>query len=142
MRSGNGDNTQPFSISSLVILFILSSATLFADEYLISYRSVIQDAIIYNETLTISHAMQKCPQNSFLNEKALLLPIKKSKDLKEIILQNYEEFLEYLQKSGMKVEHAQETRNSINHSTTRLTFQTHCFKVDFNDNFVTIAPLK
>ncbi|MEO1937124.1 MAG: hypothetical protein ABGW85_00640, partial [Sulfurimonas sp.] len=129
MRSGNGDNTQTFSISSIITLFILSSATLFADEYLISYRSVIQDAIVYNETLTVSHAMQKCSQSELLNNKALLLPLKKSKNLKTIILQNYEEFLEYLQKSGMKVEHFQETRNSINHATTRLTFQTHCFKV-------------
>jgi len=140
MRSGNGDKTRPFSISSITLLLLLSSA-LFADEYFISYRSVIKDAMIYNETLDVAHAMHKCPQEKSFVE-ALTLPTNKSKNLKNILLQNYDVFREYLQKIGMQIEHNQETLNATNHSWTRLTFKTHCFKVDFNENFVIIMPLK
>jgi len=141
MRSRDGDHSQAFSISTIVSLLLLLSSALFADEYLISYRSTIKDAIIYNEVLNVAHAMQKCSQTKLLDE-PLTLPNNTSKDLKSILLQNYDAFQAYLQKIGMQIEHNEKTYNGHNHAWTRLTFQTHCFKVDFNENFVIMTPLK
>jgi hypothetical protein len=83
--------------------------------------------------------MKKCkgiPYNS------LILDTTKSETLKEILLDNQDEFITFLYKIGLHVEHHEETLNGINDSSTILTLPSKCFKVDFNDNFVKIAPLK
>jgi len=136
MRSRNGNHNLTFRLS-FIILF--SSLALNAGEYLISYRYVVKDSIIYNETLYISNAMKKCkgkPQKEFILENT------SNGDLKKLISQNSNEFLEYIYKLGLLVEHREETVNLQNSSTTVLTLKTTCFKVDFNDNFARIAPLK
>ena len=110
-----------------------------ADEYLISYRYVVKDATLYNEKLFISKAMKKCDgkvQNS------IFINTNNSKSLKKIVEKNSEPFIEYIHKLGLHVEHKDFTKNLQNHSTTILTLKTTCFKVDFNDNFARIAPLK
>jgi len=57
MRSRDGN----FSLSFTIFFIIFFNyTTLLADEYLISYRYVIKDAVIYNEQLNISKAMKKC----------------------------------------------------------------------------------
>ena len=139
MRSRDGDYTFTFSISTVTTLFLLLSSALFADEYLISYRSSVKDATLYNETLYISKAMKKCQGKPY---DILILNPHRSDNLKTILLQNQEEFTSFLYKIGLNIEHKEETRNSINHSYTVLTLRTTCFKVDFNDNSVKIAPLK
>jgi len=73
---------------------------------------------------------------------SLLLPYKKDENLKTILLENYDEFFSYLEKLGLHVEHKSLTKRLQNTSTTKLTFPTTCFKVDFNDNFVTITAIK
>ena len=64
------------------------------------------------------------------------------KNIKNIISTNSQEFLDYVHKLGLHVEHKDLTINAQNSSTTVLTLKTTCFKVDFNENFAKIAPLK
>jgi len=100
---------------------------------------VVKDATLYNETLQIAKAMQKCvgePQTE------LILENDGANDLKKIIAENSDEFIDAIHKLGLHVEHNERTENLQNSSTTILTLQTTCFKVDFNDNSVRIAPLK
>ena len=137
MRSRDGNHS--FSRRLSVVFFLLLALSLSANEYLISYRYVIKDAIIYNESLTISQAMQKCKGTPY-NE--LILENDASKDLKKIISKNSEKFINYIHKLGLSVNHSEETINAQNKSTTILTLRTQCFKVDFNDNFARISPLK
>jgi len=100
---------------------------------------VVKDATLYNETLQIAKAMQKCvgePQTE------LILENDGANDLKKIIAENSDEFIDAIHKLRLHVEHNERTENLQNSSTTILTLQTTCFKVDFNDNSVRIAPLK
>ncbi|MBE0514126.1 MAG: hypothetical protein IBX42_04115 [Sulfurimonas sp.] len=100
---------------------------------------MVKDAILYNETLLISKAMTKCegtPQEEFILQNS------SEDNLKKLISKNPQEFIEYIHKLGMHVNHDEKTINLQNSYTTVLTLKTTCFKVDFNDNFATIAPLK
>ena len=136
MRSRDGNYS--ISLANIAIIFF-NISSLMADEYLISYRYVVKDATLYNEKLFISKAMKKCDgkvQNS------IFINTNNSKSLKKIVEKNSEPFIEYIHKLGLHVEHKDFTKNLQNHSTTILTLKTTCFKVDFNDNFARIAPLK
>jgi hypothetical protein len=137
MRSRDGNRYHSFSIQ--LISLLLYSLALPASEYLISYRYTVKNAIIYNEELSLSKAMRKC---SGAPTDTLTLEVKNSKNLKIILSQNYENFLDYIYKIGLTVSHQESTVNYENHSTTILTLKTTCFKVDFNDNFVKISALK
>lgn len=137
MRSRDGNLNFSLRLCSVVILF--SSLALNASEYLISYKYIVKDAILYNETLLISKAMTKCegtPQEEFVLQNS------SEDNLKKLISKNPQEFIEYIHKLGMHVNHDEKTINLQNSYTTVLTLKTTCFKVDFNDNFATIAPLK
>ncbi len=136
MRSRNGNHYFSRRLCSIILLYSLS---LSASEYLISYRYVVKDASLYNESLMISHAMKKCSGTSY---EPLQLESNGSKNLSKIISLNYEIFIDYIHKLGLDVQHNEETINAQNKSTTILTLKTKCFKVDFNDNFARIAPLK
>jgi len=104
---------------------------------------VVKDATLYNETLLISKAMQKCKSTADASvKKALILETNSTKNLKQIISKNSEIFLNYIHKLGLYVEHKSSTINLQNTSSTILTLKTTCFKVDFNDSFVKMAPLK
>jgi hypothetical protein len=83
--------------------------------------------------------MKKCQGETY---QPIVLDNKKHKNLKKIISSNADEFLDYLHKLGLNVSHKEKTINNQNTSTTVLTLKTKCFKVDFNDNFARIAPLK
>lgn len=136
MRSTDGNKTFTFSIYSIIFFYSLA---LNASEYLISYRYLVKDAILYNENLDISHAMRKCkgiPTNT------LFLKSFKYKNLQKIIALNNDKFINYIQKLGLNVEHYERTINFQNTSTTILTLKTTCFKVDFNDNFAKITALE
>lgn len=137
MRSRDGNRTSTLSIFKLILFFY--SLALSASEYFISYRYVVKDAILYNEKLDISKSMHKCAGNP---NTPLILDNDGNKNLKEIISQNEEEFLSYLHQFGLSVKHSEFNLNQQNRSTTTIiTLKTTCFKVDFNDNFVKIAPL-
>ncbi len=138
MRSRDGNCSLTRTVCS-VILLLLSSLALNAKEYLISYRYMVKDATLYNETLHISASMKKC---SGKPQKALVLPSFGDNNLKLTISKNSQEFIDYIHRLGLHVEHKETTINSQNKSTTILTLKTTCFKVDFNENFAKIAPLK
>jgi hypothetical protein len=72
----------------------------------------------------------------------LILESYGNKDLKEIISKNPNKFIDFIHTLGLQVSHKETTVNAINSSTTILTLKTTCFKVDFNDNFASITPLK
>jgi len=138
MRSRDGNYNFSFSIQ-VGLLLLLSSLALNASEYLISYRYLVKDAILYNETLSISKAMQKCNGKPY---NALVLETRDDKNLKKIIRSQNEKFIDYMHKLGLHIEHKEATINFQYTSVTILTLKTTCFKVDFNDNFVKISPLK
>jgi len=136
MRSRDGNNDFSLRLCSIIIF---GSLALNASEYLISYKYIIEDIMLYNETLLISEAMTKChgkPQEEFIFSKS------DNKDLKKVISENATEFIDYIHRLGLHIEHKGRTTNLQNSSTTTLVLKTTCFKVDFNDNFVKIAPLK
>ena len=136
MRSRDGNRTFSLRLCS-VILF--NSLALNASEFLISYSYIVKDATLYNETLQISKAMKKCsgtPQKSFIFD------TNGEKDLKKIISTNSEDFINYIHELGLHINHNDKTKNFQHSSYTKLTLKTTCFKVDFNDNFAKIAPLK
>jgi len=138
MRSRDGNNN--FSLSIQVgLLLLLSSLALNASEYLISYRYLVKDATLYNETLLISKAMKKCDGKPY---DALVLETRDDKNLKKIISSQKENFIDYMHKLGLHVQHKEKTINFQYSSVTILTLKTTCFEVDFNDNFVKISPLK
>jgi len=136
MRSRDGNRTLLLSVCTIIFF---NSLALNASEYLISYRYVVKDAIFYNETLHVSKAMQKCtgkPQES------IILEHNNTSTLKEVITNSNTQFIDYIHRIGLHIEHSSVTKNMQNKSTTILTLKTTCFKVDFNEKFAKIAPLK
>jgi len=136
MRSRDGNNSFTLAICSIVFF---NSLVLNASEYLISYRYVVKNATLYNETLYIAKAMQKCQGTP---TKPIYLDNPKQKNLKELFSSLDSEFIEYVHKLGLHVEHKDMTNNFQISSITILTLKTTCFEVDFNDNFVKISSLK
>jgi len=136
MRSRDGNRNFLLRLCSVTLLLSLA---LNASEFLISYRYVVKDAIIYNETLYISSAMKQC---SGKPQKELILENTTNGNFTKLINENKELFYEYIRKIGLHVEHSEKTKNMQNSFTTILTLKTTCFKVDFNDNFAKIAALK
>jgi hypothetical protein len=137
MRSRDGNHSFTLAIFSLI--FFHSLVLNAASEYLISYRYVIKDATLYNEQLTISKSMKKCLGKPY---DSLILEASKDESLQDIISKNNEEFINYIHKLGLNVQHSQKVFNNQSKSTIILTLKTTCFKVDFNDNFARISPLK
>lgn len=136
MRSRDGDNNFTLRLCSIILLYSLS---LNASEYLISYKYIVKDATLYNETLLVSKSMKKCSGKPYSE---LLLNSHNQDDLKKIISQNSTEFIDYVHKLGLHVEHKETTINLQNTSTTTLTLRTTCFKVDLNDSLAKITPLR
>ena len=139
MRSGDGDRSFLLTICTVTLTLFLYPSALFADEYLISYRYIVKDAVLYNEKLLISPAMQKCEGET---HDPLILDNPYDDTLETIIDKNNETFIEYLHRLGLQVRHTEQTTNMQNSFTTIMTLPTTCFKVDFNDNSVKIEPLK
>jgi len=138
MRSRDGNHSFRFSIYKITLLF--SSLLLNAgEEYLISYKYSVHDAMLYSETLDISKSMKKCSGTSY---NPLILETNNDENLKKILTLHNEEFINYIHTLGLNLEHKERTSELINHSVTILTLKTTCFKVDFNDTFVKISPLK
>lgn len=137
MRSRDGDRSLSLTVSILTLLLLPLS--LAGSEYLISYRYVVHNAILYNDTLDISKSMLPCRGEitqsiTFLTED--------EKDLKKIIEKNEDSFVSFLHRLGLGVEHKEHFSSNATDSTTILTLKTSCFKVDFNDTVVTIWALK
>ena len=136
MRSRDGNHSYSLAICSVILL---NSLVLNASEYLISYRYVIKDMILYNESLQISHAMQPCKGET---QGFIDLPLKDDEKIKNLIRNNHHKFIDFIHKLGLQLEHKESTINAQNSFTTILTLKTTCFKVDINENFARISPLK
>jgi len=100
---------------------------------------VVKDATLFSEEMAISKTMRKCIGKE---KEAIYLDTYGLTTLKAVLSENSENFIEYIHKLGLHIDHREVTINAQNHSTTILTLKTTCFKVDFNDNFAKIAPLK
>ena len=138
MRSRDGDKSFLCRYCALGLFFLCMPA-LYGAEYFISYRYVVKNAVLLNESLQVSRAMKKC---SGTPETSLLLDYNKHSKLKDILQANEEEFFHYISKLGLHVSHREKISNMQSSSTTIVTLKTTCFKVDFNDNFVKISALK
>jgi hypothetical protein len=136
MRSRNGNHSRLLAVCSIIFFH---SLTLCASEYLISYRYVVKNMMLFNDSLFISKAMQHCQGEEY---KSIELLSNDSRELNTIIKNNSQEFSEFIESLGLHVEHHEITLNAQNTSTTVLTLRTTCFKVDFNDNFAKITALK
>ena len=136
MRSRNGNSSRLLAICSIICF---SSLAVHAGEYLVSYRYVVKDMILFNDSLQISRAMKKCHGKP---DKFIELADDESEDLKQIIKNNSFEFTNFIHRLGLDVNHKETTINAQNSSTTILTLKTRCFKVDFNDNLARITALK
>ena len=143
MRSRDGNCYRSLAICSIVFF---SSLALQASEYLISYRYVVKNATIYNESLQVSHTMQPCKgkPTSFIE-----LPILEDDNLHVVNTicvhgdnENALEFIDFLHDIGLDLTYQSVVANAIHTSTAIHTLKTTCFKVDFNDNFARISPLK
>ncbi|WP_428740118.1 hypothetical protein, partial [Sulfurimonas sp.] len=120
MRSRDGNNYRSLAICSLILF---NSLVLNASEYLISYRYVVKDLILYNESLIITPAMKPCigtPQDS------IELLVDEDDNLDDTIKKNSDEFLEFIHKIGLDIRHQEITKNAQNSSTTILTLKTTC----------------
>lgn len=135
MRSRDGDNHIWFSICTLISLIWLP---VFASEFIISYRLVVADAKILNEHLDISESMTPCVghRGHYID-----FEISETKNLRKIIAENRDEFIDFLQKNDLKVSHSSININLKNRSQTLLQMAPQCFTVDFNDDFVRIFTL-
>jgi len=138
LSNRDGDRDIPRSIS-VALFFLLFSLALHASEYLISYQYTVKDAILYNESLQIAKSMKKCKGIAY---NPIIFKTQDSKNLEKIINTDRERFIEYIHKLGLYLKHSETTSNAVNSSMTFLTLKTTCFKVDFNDTFVRISPLK
>lgn len=136
MRSRDGNNYSSLAVCSVILL---NSLVLNASEYLVSYRYTVKDLVIYNESLQVSRAMKKCAGEP---KEYLELVIDDENELDEIIENNPAEFIDFIQKTGIDIEHKEITKNAQNSSTTILTLKTKCFKVDINQNLAKITSLK
>jgi hypothetical protein len=123
------------------LLFTLSLEG--SEEYFISYRYHVKNAKLFNESFFVSKAMKPCSQIPY---KAPTLTLESDNTVKNsfasFLKKNKEKLLSYLQKLSVSVTNNEHINNNHIESLTTVTFKTQCFKVDFNENFVMITPLK
>jgi len=87
--------------------------------------------------------MTKCKGTLLKN--TLILPYsdtKENESLQEILSSNFDLFFDYITTLPINIEHREETSMMQNSSLTQVLLPTTCFKVDFNDSFVTITAIK
>ncbi|MEA3373139.1 MAG: hypothetical protein U9Q62_05535 [Campylobacterota bacterium] len=133
MRNRNGNRAFTLAVCALSTFNIL-----YADEYIISYRSVVSDATLTHETLTVSRAMQKC---SGTPRHSILLDTQDSANLHQILLRGFDDFFALMQKEKLHIRHSEKTINGVNSAQTVVTLPPHCFTVDFNQGLVKISAL-
>ena len=137
MRSRDGNRYLLYSICSLIFCY----SSLNSDEYIISYRYTVQDAALLNDSLDVSKAMTPCKGN-LLGSSLYLILLDDTKNLKNTLLQNSDQFFTYINTLGLHVRNDESLYNGSSHSLTTITLKPTCFTVEFNDNLVKITPLK
>lgn len=134
MRSRDGD--RPLTLTILTLIFL---PYLWADEYIISYRAVVRDAIMVSETLNVSRAMQKCEGR---HTTSVLLETGGSDDLHQIIVHDHDTFFSLMQQTTLHIDHREKNIDATNQSHTILTMPPQCFTVDINQDLAKITALK
>ena len=86
--------------------------------------------------------MKQCQGMPIKKSLFLAYPPNKQLSLKTLLKENFEQFFSYLRTINLEITHKEQTINMQNNSTTTLRFPISCFKVDFNDSFVTITAIK
>ena len=137
MRSRDGNLTLLLSIYSLIFCTSVFSA----EEYFISYRYAVQNAILLNESLDVSKTMTPC-KGEPLGNSLLLSSAENSKNLKQTLLLNSDQFFSYINTLGLHVKSFEQVSNGIESSLTTITLRPTCFTVEINENFVKITPFK
>ncbi len=135
MRSRDGN--YPQLLTSCLLIFI--SSILGADEYIISYHSATKNAKLLNEKISISRAMTPCHG---VADAEITLYFSGSKNLKEIIKENRNEFLTYIQRHDLHVKSFASKGNNSYSDLTTLTMSPQCFIVTINESFAIISALK
>ncbi|SFV75644.1 hypothetical protein MNB_SM-3-1059 [hydrothermal vent metagenome] len=95
--------------------------------------------MLYNEQLFISQAMQKCEGIPY---EKIILNNPKHKTLQQLLKEPDSPFFDYIKKIGFYIQSYNTANNFQIQSTTIVTLKTTCFKVDFNEDFVTIEHIK
>lgn len=137
MRSRDGNLALLLSICSVIFCTNLFSA----EEYFISYRYAVQNAMLLNDSLDVSKAMTPC-KGALIGTALFLTPYEDPKNLKATLLQNSDEFFSYMNTLGLHVRSFEQVTNGVEHSLTTITLRPTCFTVEINENFVKIAPFK
>lgn len=134
MRSRNGHRPLPLAICAVIL-----SQYLWADEYIISYRAVIRNAVMVSESLNISRSMQKCRG---IPASSVLLDTNGSTNLHKILSDQFEEFFSLMQQEALHINHHEKNINTANAGHTVFTMPPQCFTVDINEDFARISALK
>lgn len=134
MRSRNGHRPLSLAICAVVL-----APHLWADEYIISYRAVIRNAVMVSESFNISRSMQKCRG---IPASSVFLDANGSTNLHQILSNQYETFFSLMQQETLHIEHHENNINTANLSHTVFTMPPQCFTVDINEDFAKITALK
>lgn len=134
MRSRDGNRSYLLQYSALILTTLLQ-----ADSYHIGYRATIKDALLVNETLSVSRTMTRCQGRI---HPPLLLDRLHNETLQQLITNNRDAFDNYLRQYSLHVRSYEKTINSMSKIQTTLTFPTECFTVDFKGNLAKIALIK
>ena len=134
MRSRDGNRLKTLAICSIIFCSLLHGA-----DTIISYRLVVQDAMILNDYLSISRAMTPCQGKP---STSIYIDTNGSKNLRHVLLQNPEAFIDFISNEKLHITHHEKTRNAVNTSRTILQMAPTCFAVEFNEDLVKISPLK
>ena len=138
MRSRDGNRSYLYAVLSLILTF----STLYGgEEYLISYRYSTQNSVLFNDSLDIAKAMTTCGDTSY-GEKLTIELQENSHNLKKTILRNLDLFYLFINKIGLHVRNDEKIQNGISSSMITVTLKPTCFTVEFNENSVTLTPLK
>jgi hypothetical protein len=119
---------------------ILTLSIAHANSYLFSYQAQMRDAMIINESIFFSPAMQTPKKSKPITPITFYNPDDLS--INQLIKNNQYTFLDHLEKNGIVIKNFGLSQNNQDRSLTILTIPTTYLKVDFNRDFVTIAPLK
>lgn len=137
MRSRDGSRTYLYTICALIFSF----SSLYGEEYIISYRYSVQNAIMLNDSLDISKAMTSCIGKP-IYEPLVIDTDKQTKNLQKILLKNSDKFYTYVNALGLHVRNDEKVKNGYSSSLTTVTLKPTCFTVEFNENSVKLTPLK
>lgn len=138
MRSRDGNRSFLYAVLSLIFSF----STLYGgEEYFISYRYSTKNSVLINDVLDVSKAMTPCLRTPY-DEKLTIELQENSHDLKKAVLQNFDSFYLFINKIGLHVRNDEKIQNGMSSSIITVTLKPTCFTVEFNDNSVTLTPLK